>query len=59
MAWEISETSHANVGVVATEGRIDRMPVKESLVTACKRLSIDCWDAAKFVAWVWQQAARR
>jgi hypothetical protein len=51
MACEIRDRNPGCRSVVATDDRIDRLPVKLSLVTACERLKIECWTPDQFIAW--------
>ena len=49
MAFDISEHyPHARV-IVVSDDITDRMPRKESVLTACNRLSLECWKASAFV----------
>lgn len=52
MALEIAEKCPGVTVVVATEDRVDRMPLKESILTACGRLDIVCCTAEEFVEWL-------
>ena len=50
MAYELRTVGYDVV--VATEDRIDRLPLKIALTTACEALEITTWDCAALVAWV-------
>lgn len=52
MAWEIRDRSPTTPVMVVTEDRIDRMPAKESIVTACTRLDLQWCGTAVFVEWL-------
>lgn len=52
MALEIRDWYPQCKVVVATEDRVDRMPIKESLTTACERLDITCWRAQEYADWI-------
>lgn len=52
MAIEIVERDLFSRVVVATNDRVDRLPAKLSLLTACARLGLDCWTPEEFLAWV-------
>jgi hypothetical protein len=52
MAYEISERWPDRDVVVVTEDRIDRLPLKESLVTACQRLSLKTCSSEDFINWL-------
>jgi rRNA maturation endonuclease Nob1 len=56
MALEIHEKCVSSQVVVVTEDRIDRMPVKESIVTACERLELKWCDTQEFVVWLSAQS---
>jgi hypothetical protein len=56
MAWEIQEASSNRRVIVVTDDRIDRMPAKESVVTACERLGISYCPTSAFVKWVRSEA---
>jgi hypothetical protein len=53
MARELTQYEHCRV-VVATGDRVDRLPLKMSLATACTLLNLECWTAEEFVDWVRQ-----
>lgn len=40
-----------------TEDRVDRMPAKESILTACERLGLTHCNAQEFVDWLRDQDA--
>lgn len=52
MAWDIAERHPGSKVVVATKDFVDRMPSKESIATACDRLSLEWWKPDRFVDWV-------
>lgn len=52
MAWQIRNRSSATPVMVVTEDRIDRMPAKESIVTACTRLDLPWCGTEAFVQWL-------
>ncbi len=52
MAYHIRETYPSVRVVVATNDVRDRMPVKEALATACRRLAIECWLPQQLLAWL-------
>jgi hypothetical protein len=50
MALELARYEGCRV-VVATNDRIDRLPVKISLASACDRLGLEHWTADEFIEW--------
>lgn len=52
MALEIKERFSSVKVVVVTEDRVDRMPAKESIVTACQRLELESCTAEEFATWL-------
>jgi hypothetical protein len=56
MALEIEERLPGVQAIVVTEDRVDRMPAKESIVTACERLGLTFCQTDDFVDWLRQQA---
>lgn len=52
MACEIRGRDPDCRSVVATDDRVDRLPSKLSLVTACERLGLEHWTSEQFIAWV-------
>jgi hypothetical protein len=52
MALDIKDAHDGCRVVVATDDKIDRLPVKVSLVTACDQLGIETCTPKQFVAWV-------
>lgn len=52
MALEISEHIPGCHVVVVTEDRVDRMPAKQSIATACARLGLKDCSAEEFVEWI-------
>lgn len=56
MALQIRDDNPGCHVYVVTTDRVDRMPAKESVVTACDRLTIACSTPEEFVIWVRQQA---
>jgi hypothetical protein len=52
MAWDIREHYPTSTVIVVSDDVKDRMPRKESVLTACKRLSITCWTTTDFVEYV-------
>ncbi len=52
MAYELQELHPECEVMVATEDRVDRLPVKESILTACERLDLECWTAEQLVTWL-------
>ena len=50
-ALEIVERDLSRV-VVATNDRVDRLPAKLSLITACRRLDLECWGPEEFLVWI-------
>jgi hypothetical protein len=55
MAWEIRAASPERFVAVVTEDRVDRMPAKESVLTACQRLGLTTRTAVEFIAWLGAQ----
>ena len=55
MALQIRDTNPGCEVYVVTTDRVDRMPVKESVVTACNRLELPCTTPEEFVAWLRSQ----
>jgi hypothetical protein len=53
MACEIQSANPGCRVVVATDDRVDRLPNKIALTTACDRLHIDHWSSEAFVAWAY------
>jgi hypothetical protein len=51
-AHELAHSEPPYEVVVATTDRVDRLPLKIAMTTACARLGIVCWDFGTFVAWV-------
>lgn len=49
MAYNIRARYPATNPVVVSDDVRDRMPRKESVLTACKRLDLECWQTADFV----------
>lgn len=52
MAWEIREAHPDRDVVVVTEDRVDRLPAKESILTACNRLELTTCSAEDFIDWL-------
>jgi hypothetical protein len=52
MAVELVERHRGCRVAVATDDAVDRLPVKLSLRTACRRLTLEVWSTADLVAWV-------
>lgn len=50
MAYELARAGYD--AVVVTEDRVDRLPLKIAMATACETLGITTWDCETFVAWV-------
>lgn len=55
MALQIRDSNPGCAVYVVTTDRIDRMPPKESILTACNRLDLQCSTPEEFVAWLRQQ----
>jgi hypothetical protein len=55
MAWEIRAASPERFVAVVTEDRVDRMPAKESVLTACQRLGLTTRTTVEFIAWLGAQ----
>jgi hypothetical protein len=61
MALEISRRHPAAQVVVATNDTVDRLPMKTSVLSACKLLGLQCWTPPQFFEWAkaeidWQTA---
>jgi hypothetical protein len=52
MALELRDRHPDCRVVVASDDVVDRLPVKESVGTACERLGLDLWSCEDFVRWV-------
>jgi Domain of unknown function (DUF4411) len=52
MACEIPHHHPDCRAAVATDDRVDRLPRKLSLATACDRLGLEHWTPEQFIAWV-------
>lgn len=52
MAYELQERYPDTRVIVVSDDVIDRMPRKESVLTACEALEIECIGSAEFVAYM-------
>lgn len=52
MAVELRDANPMHRVVVASDDAVDRMPVKESIATACERLGLERWSCETFIDWV-------
>lgn len=43
--------------VVASDDKVDRVPLKSSVKTACERVGVEFWEASEFLAWAKQEMA--
>jgi hypothetical protein len=43
--------------VVVSDDKVDRMPIKRSLKTACDRMSVEFWEPSEFLTWAREQIA--
>lgn len=55
MALQIRESNPGCTVYVVTTDRVDRMPAKESVLTACLRLDLLCSTPEEFVEWLREQ----
>ncbi|MDN5803024.1 MAG: DUF4411 family protein [Microlunatus sp.] len=55
MALQIRDNNPGCQVYVVTTDRVDRMPAKESVVTACDRLVVPCSTPEEFVDWLREQ----